>query len=111
MSLFFRILTGITLTLGIFISQNTYAVMGDITLQRQGEVADDGTPAAVFPHWFHRVRYKCYVCHSAIFEMKAGANVIHMQDIMAGKSCGVCHNGKTAWSVSFDTCPRCHKGE
>lgn len=111
MSRFSRILSGITLALGILVSQNGHAVLGDITLQRQGEDTGVGTPAAVFPHWFHRVRYKCYVCHSAIFEMKAGANVIHMQDIMAGKSCGVCHNGKTAWSVSFDTCPRCHKGE
>ncbi len=109
MSLLSRILAGIAL--GILGSQNANAVLGDITFQRQGEEAAQGTPAAVFPHWFHRVRYKCYVCHSSIFEMKAGANVIRMQDIMAGKSCGVCHNGETAWAVSFDTCALCHKGE
>ncbi len=109
MSPFSRILIGIAL--GVLISQNANAVLGDITFQRQAEGAGLDTPAAVFPHWFHRVRYKCYVCHSTIFKMKAGANVINMQDIMAGKSCGICHNGETAWAVSFDTCARCHRGE
>ena len=71
-------------------------VMGDITFQRQGEKVTEGTPAAVFPHWLHRVRYKCYVCHFEIYEMKAGTDQTPMEDIIAGKSCGVCHNGKIA---------------
>lgn len=110
MSAFSRIL--VIIALGILTSQNVYAVLGDITFQRQNEAsAAQGTPTAVFPHWFHRVRYKCYVCHPKIFQMKRGMNTIRMEDIMAGKSCGVCHNGNTAWAVSFDTCARCHKGQ
>lgn len=83
------------------------AVDGDIVFKRKpGEGV--GTPPAVFPHWFHRIRYKCYACHPSIVEMKAGANRITMDDISAGKFCGVCHNGKIAWEVNFDTCSRCH---
>ncbi len=86
-------------------------VMGNITYQRQGEQVADGTPAAIFPHWVHRVRYKCYVCHFEIYQMQAGSDKASMQDIIAGKSCGVCHNGKIAWNIKFDTCSRCHRAE
>jgi c(7)-type cytochrome triheme protein len=85
---------------------STLAVEGDIAFTRKG--GGDGTPPAVFPHWFHRIRYKCYACHPSIFEMKAGANAITMDAIREGKFCGTCHNGKIAWEVGFDTCSRCH---
>ena len=82
---------------------------GDIVFERQ---AQQETPPAVFSHWFHRIRFRCYVCHPAIFPMKAGGGpAIKMDDIRAGKYCGACHNGKTAWEASFDTCMRCHVGE
>lgn len=84
------------------------AADGDVVFKREGE--EGSTPPAVFPHWIHRIRYTCYACHPSLFEMKAGANRITMDDIMAGKSCGVCHNGKAAWAVTFETCTRCHKG-
>ena len=89
------------------------AVQGDIIFQREDEeiVDGDGTPPAVFPHWSHRVRYFCYVCHPAIYAMKAGTDQTPMMDIVAGKSCGICHNGEIAWGISFDTCARCHRGE
>ena len=83
-------------------------VDGDIVFKRQaGE--DKETPPALFPHWVHRIRFKCYVCHDAIFQMKAGANPVTMDAIMDGKSCGICHDGKTAFAVDFDTCSRCHR--
>ena len=37
------------------------AEYGDITLNRHAEKA--GMPPVVFPHWFHRIRFKCKVCH------------------------------------------------
>jgi c(7)-type cytochrome triheme protein len=85
------------------------AVLGDIVFQTDNEAR--GTAPAVFPHWVHRVRYKCYACHPAVFEMKAGANPTTMDTIEAGEHCGACHDGKTAWGVGFDTCNRCHTGE
>jgi c(7)-type cytochrome triheme protein len=85
------------------------AVLGDIVFQIDDEAR--GTTPAVFPHWVHRVRYKCYACHPAVFEMKAGANPVTMDAIAAGQYCGSCHDGNTAWGVGFDTCNRCHFAE
>ena len=83
------------------------AEYGDITFKRKGEGTDD-IPPAIFPHWIHRMQYKCGACHEELFKMKAGANEITMDMMSAGKSCGVCHNGKVAFESNFDTCLRCH---
>jgi c(7)-type cytochrome triheme protein len=82
------------------------AVEGDVVFKRQGE--EGGTPRAVFAHWSHRIRYKCYACHPALFEMKAGRAAITMDAIQEGKFCGACHDGKRAWAVTFETCNACH---
>jgi len=84
------------------------AVEGDIVFQRKG-AGDKDTPLAQFPHWAHRIRFKCYVCHDAIFQMKAGTNPVSMDAIFEGKFCGACHDGKTAFAVGFETCQRCHR--
>lgn len=65
-------------------------------------------PPAQFPHWVHRIRFKCKVCHLAIFEPRAGANEITMEKISRGEACGVCHNGLTAFAAGFGECQRCH---
>ena len=85
------------------------AVLGDIVFQPEDEAR--GTRPAVFPHWVHRVRYKCYACHPAVFKMKSGGNLVTMDSIRDGEFCGACHDGKTAWGVGFDTCNRCHIGQ
>jgi len=68
-----------------------------------------GFASARFPHWIHRMQYKCYACHDGIFQMKAGADPITMDAILEGKFCGVCHDGKRAFPVAFYTCDRCHQ--
>lgn len=65
-------------------------------------------PPAQFPHWVHRSRYLCKSCHQELFEPKAGANRITMRDISAGRACGTCHNGRTAFAAGFGSCDRCH---
>lgn len=97
---------GLAMLAGVLGSVQAWAVYGDIVFQRKAEAG--GTPPAVFPHWAHRIRYKCYACHPGIFQMKAGTNAVSMDAIQGGKFCGVCHDGKTAWAVGFDTCNRCH---
>lgn len=54
---------------------------------------------------------KCPDCHPAIFPMKkAPAGTYKMADMIAGKNCGVCHNGTKAFSSrSFADCAKCHK--
>ena len=88
-------------------------VKGDILFQREIKPGEDTVVPATFPHWFHRMRVRCAVCHPGVFQMKAGANNITMEAIRAGKFCGKCHpsypDSKTlAWPVSFDVCSRCH---
>jgi c(7)-type cytochrome triheme protein len=64
-------------------------------------------PAVVFPHWLHRTKFTCKVCHNDIgFPMQAGSTDIKMSDIFAGKYCGQCHNGEVAFAPT--TCNRCH---
>ncbi len=83
------------------------AEYGDIKFERKAKGMDD-VPEAVFPHWIHRMQFKCTACHGEVFKAKAGANEITMEMIQSGKACGVCHNGKAAFEANFDTCPRCH---
>ncbi len=77
----------------------------DIVLNKRSE--QEGERPVVFPHWFHRIRFQCRVCHTELgFEMRAGANNVTMDEISKGKFCGACHNGSIAWSI--DNCGLCH---
>jgi c(7)-type cytochrome triheme protein len=83
------------------------AEYGDVVLNRRAE--DNGVRPAIFPHWFHRIRFRCKVCHLELgFKMRAGSNDIQMTDILDGKFCGACHNGEIAWGP--DRCDLCHSG-
>ncbi|MCB1849741.1 MAG: cytochrome c3 family protein [Gammaproteobacteria bacterium] len=83
------------------------AEYGDVVLNRYAGAA--GMRPVVFPHWFHRIRFRCKVCHNELgFEMRAGSNDVTMADIIEGRFCGMCHNGDIAWSV--ENCDLCHSG-
>jgi len=84
---------------------------GDVTYERKAATASaEEVPVAVFPHWIHRMQYKCGACHDELFKMKAGASApVTMDGMREGQACGVCHNGKKAFESSFDTCGRCHR--
>lgn len=87
-------------------------VVGDVLFTRDAKVKDsDEFPPATFSHWLHRVKFKCFVCHSKEigFEMKAGSAPITMDAIGDGKYCGACHKGRPAFAVGFETCSRCHR--
>ena len=81
---------------------------GDLRFVRQAAGMDD-VPAAVFPHWIHRMSYTCYACHDTPYKMKAGENLVTMDQIQNGQSCGACHDGKTAFISNLSTCNRCHR--
>ncbi|HAO93928.1 MAG TPA: hypothetical protein DCR11_08630 [Deltaproteobacteria bacterium] len=92
---------------GIFAPSVTNAEYGDIVLNSKSESMEKaGVSPVVFPHWFHRIRFKCKVCHEDIFIIKKGANDINMTAIMNGEFCGKCHNGLVAWEPLY--CDRCH---
>lgn len=84
------------------------AEYGDVVLNNYSDAA--GVRPVVFPHWFHRIRFRCKVCHSDLgFKFKAGGNEINMLKIIDGQYCGACHNGSVAWSV--ENCDLCHSGK
>jgi c(7)-type cytochrome triheme protein len=84
------------------------AEYGDVVMNNFSDKA--GMRPVVFPHWFHRVRFRCKVCHADLgFEFKAGGNQIDMLKIIDGQFCGACHNGELAWSV--ENCNLCHSAK
>ena len=94
----------------LLFTEMSRAEYGDIVLNSKSEsMKKANVKPVLFPHWFHRIRFKCKVCHEDIFILKAGANDINMSKIMRGQFCGKCHNGMTAWEPLY--CDRCHSYE
>lgn len=92
---------------GMMSSTLVHAEYGDIVINNYSDEA--GMRPAVFPHWFHRIRFRCKVCHADLgFKFQAGGNKINMLKIIDGEFCGACHNGEVAWST--ENCNLCHSG-
>jgi c(7)-type cytochrome triheme protein len=68
-----------------------------------------GVAPATFSHAFHTQAYSCKDCHTKTFPYKTVVGKASMADMVKGKSCGICHNGKDAFASSGD-CGKCHKG-
>ena len=99
----------LALVAGLFVDiPDAQAEYGDVVINNYSDKA--GMRPAVFPHWFHRMRFRCKVCHADLgFKFKAGGNDINMVKIIDGQFCGACHNGDIAWSV--ENCNLCHSGK
>ncbi len=83
------------------------AEYGDVVINEYSDEA--GMRPVIFPHWFHRIRFRCKVCHGDLgFAFEAGGNDINMLKIIDGEYCGACHNGDLAWSI--ENCDLCHSG-
>ncbi len=87
-----------------------YGAPGDLVFERKTEdqQGSESFPPSIFPHWVHRIQYRCYACHPKPFVMQKGANTISMETIKKGQFCGECHNGKIAFGPDFQNCTRCH---
>ena len=84
-----------------------WAEYADVTINTRSEL--EGVAPVIFPHWFHRIRFQCSVCHVDLgIRMGAGTTGIMMEKLIDGQYCGACHDGDTAWSV--DNCDLCHSG-
>lgn len=84
------------------------AEYGDVVMNNHSDKS--GMRPVVFPHWFHRVRFRCKVCHADLgFKFQAGGNDINMVKIIDGQFCGACHNGSIAWSI--ENCNLCHSAK
>ncbi len=66
----------------------------------------------VFSHEFHLGKYNnnCKMCHNAIYNLRERRHY-SMAEMEKTRSCGACHSGVKAFSVSNGKeCVRCHKG-
>ena len=104
-----RVLCATLLTLALATAMaSAQAEYGDVVFNRRSE--QNGVAPVVFPHWFHRIRFRCKVCHDQLgFVMRAGANDVRMADITEGRFCGLCHDGRVAWAA--DRCDLCHSAK
>jgi c(7)-type cytochrome triheme protein len=79
---------------------------GNVLMDRVTRDSKEVKPV-VFSHWTHRSKYTCKACHSDLgFNFKGRTTEIKQSDIVAGKFCGACHDGKTSFGVS--ECGKCH---
>lgn len=71
----------------------------------------------VFPHWLHRAKYTCRLCHVDLgFAMIADETGVSEEDNQNGLYCGACHNGTEAFAPEESGadgevtrhCERCH---
>jgi len=81
---------------------------GNVVMSARSRQAD--MAPVVFSHWSHRSRYTCRVCHQQLgFSMRRGDSGITRNQYLAGKFCGACHNGSTAFTVKDGPQPQCKK--
>lgn len=74
------------------------------------EFNESAMGTVIFDGTLHKEQgLKCKECHNkdTFPKMKQGTVKITMNEIYAGKLCGVCHNGKRAFDAKGN-CARCH---
>jgi c(7)-type cytochrome triheme protein len=82
---------------------------GNVALRNRS--SRKGMAPVLFPHWLHRAKYSCRVCHLELdFSMPRGGSGISRGGNLAGRHCGACHDGRMAFSVRQEDrhCDRCH---
>jgi len=61
-----------------------------------------------FSHKFHIGMYSCAECHTRLYLPGKGNSVVSMAGMEEQKSCGACHDGKSAFTVK-ENCEKCHQ--
>ena len=78
---------------------------GNVVMDKETQKAS--MMPVVFPHWLHRAKHSCRLCHVDIeFAQERNETGVIEEDNKAGRYCGTCHNGKESFNVS--ECARCH---
>ena len=75
---------------------------------RELKYEEKSTGDVMFSHTFHTGLYTCSDCHSSLYKTARSTAKISMTEMEKGKSCGQCHDGKSAFSVK-EKCEVCHK--
>jgi len=74
----------------------------------------EGMTDSLFSHDYHvsKAKKKCSECHYQIYTTRAQHKAVGMAGMEKGRSCGACHDGKKAFSVTDKQgCKRCHNIE
>jgi c(7)-type cytochrome triheme protein len=91
---------------------------GEVIINNYSE--KENLAPVVFPHWIHRAKYTCRVCHIDVgFAMEAGGTDIREKNIRKGFYCGTCHDGVVAFGIKetsstgreIENCEKCHSYE
>jgi c(7)-type cytochrome triheme protein len=96
---------------------SVFAVLLSVGISGAAEYKDvtyafNNAGPVVFSHDVHLRKYNnnCKICHNAIFNLKERRHY-SMAEMEKTKSCGACHTGVKAFSVTSEKdCVRCHKG-
>lgn len=71
----------------------------------------NGAQNVLFSHDVHAGKFKvgCKECHYGLYTTRANHKAATMEEMKKGRSCGACHNGGRAFSVTeANGCQRCH---
>ncbi len=74
---------------------------------RDVKFAEKSAGDVTFSHTVHLAMYSCPECHPAIYRPGNAPRGVTMAEMRKGKSCGACHDGKTAFAARGE-CDRCH---
>jgi c(7)-type cytochrome triheme protein len=75
---------------------------------RDVKFAEKSAGDVTFSHTVHLGMYSCGECHPAIYSPGKAPRGITMAAMNEGKSCGACHDGKTAFAARGE-CDKCHR--
>lgn len=97
----------VLVSLGVAFAQQKKVGGGEIKYQAKGSAGP-----VLYSHDSHvnQHKFKCADCHTKIFKMKREDLKMTKANHNQEKHCGVCHNGKKAFSQTTDAdCAKCHK--
>ncbi len=92
---------------GLVFAQQKKVGGGDVKFEAKGS-----SGPVLFSHESHvnQHKLKCTDCHTKIFKMKKEDLKMTKDAHGTDKYCGVCHNGKKAFSQTAEAdCAKCHK--
>jgi len=98
-----------TVCLSLFLSSVSLAAAFPalVRLPRRDPASSPTLPQALFSHRAH-ANFVCAACHPATFPQALLA--FAHEDMRAGRYCGRCHDGGTAFAIEGARCESCHAG-
>lgn len=100
-----------TIILSVFVAIVFFGTALAVVPGKTVEYAGGDTGKVIFKGDTHSAKQgmKCNDCHPKPFVFKKGSFKMTLEDHYKAENCGVCHDGKKAFSQSTDAdCGKCH---